>query len=41
MKGLLNKLYQEGVIKSEKVFNALLQTDRGDFTNPTNAYLDR
>lgn len=31
MEKLLNTLYKEDVINSEKVFKAMLQTDRGDF----------
>lgn len=31
MKGLLNKLTQEGVIKSKIVYNTMMQVDRADF----------
>ena len=31
MKGLLNKLYQDKVVKSQIVYNTMLQVDRADF----------
>jgi hypothetical protein len=31
MDSLLTLLKQEGVLKSEKVYNTMLQVDRGDF----------
>ena len=31
MKGLLNKLYQDKVVKSQIIYDTMLQVDRGDF----------
>ena len=39
MKGLLNKLNQEGVVHSQWVYNTMLQVDRADFIE-TNPYFD-
>jgi hypothetical protein len=41
MKILCDKLLKEGVIKSEKVYQAMLQVDRGEFTDSFSAYDDR
>lgn len=41
MKSLLDKLIIKDVIKSDKVYNALLKVDRADFINPLYAYQDR
>jgi protein-L-isoaspartate O-methyltransferase len=40
MKKLLNRLKFENVIKSDKVYNAMLAVDRSDFTDPEYAYVD-
>ncbi len=42
MAGLLKKLILRGCIESEKVCNALLEVDRGDFVDPSSdfAYVD-
>ena len=41
MKLLVDNLLKQGIIKSEKVYNAMLQVDRGDFIDPSVAYMDR
>ena len=38
MKGLLNKLTQEGVVHSKLVYNTMLKVDRADFIEK-NPYL--
>jgi len=40
MKKLVDALKFENVIKSEEVYNAMLYTDRGDFTESKYAYMD-
>ncbi len=40
MKSLVDNLKAEGVIKSEQVYNAMLQTDRGDYCPSYSAYYD-
>ena len=39
MKGLLNKLTQEGVVHSKLVYNTMLKVDRADFIEK-NPYFD-
>ncbi len=41
MKSLCDKLIKEGFIVSEKVYQSLLQVDRGEFTDSLSAYEDR
>ena len=40
MAGLIKKLITRGAITSEKVCNAMLQTDRGQFCDTPYAYYD-
>jgi hypothetical protein len=40
MESLLKKLISRGYLKSESVYKAMLQVDRGDFTSPAWAYDD-
>jgi hypothetical protein len=40
MEQLLNKLCKSGYIRSEQVYKAMLQVDRGDFINSDYAYDD-
>jgi protein-L-isoaspartate O-methyltransferase len=41
MELLLNKLKENKVIESDIVYNAMLQVDRGEFTDSPDAYRDR
>jgi hypothetical protein len=40
MAGLMKKLIQRGVVTTEKVCNAMMEVDRGDFCDPDWAYTD-
>ena len=40
MQRLLNKLRSQGVIQSEKVYEAMSQVDRGDFSESKHCYED-
>jgi hypothetical protein len=37
---LMNNLVTKGVVKSESVYKAMVQVDRGEYINPKYAYLD-
>jgi hypothetical protein len=41
MKELLDGLVKKSIIKSEKVYNAMIQVDRADFIDKRIAYEDR
>ena len=40
MESLLNSLKHKGVILSQQVYNAMLEVDRGDFSNSSSCYDD-
>ena len=41
MKNLIDKLVKDGIIRSDKVYKAMMQVDRGDFIDIRYAYQDR